>query len=163
MIWCNIWGEAEQEKMDGQLDLRNNNKIFFCVYAPDEPNIKDSIKPFMEENIPQLNRRYQPVEVIEKTFIVTIEGKVKRSVMLSDAIKLIKDKLWNNYHANSRNRRQKALKRDLYRICNSLNVFESLEDIDITITGTAEPENLTQMVFIDFDNTVINLSYAALY
>lgn len=159
VIWCKIWGEAEQEKMDGRLDLRNHNKIFFCCYAPNEPDIGTKIKPFMEKHIPQLNRRYESVPVDEQKFKVTIAGKVKRSVVLSDAIKLINDKLWNNYHKDSRTRRVKCLERDLYRICNSLNIFEELEDIHITITGTSEPANLKQMVFIDYNATVLDLSY----
>lgn len=159
VIWCKIWGEAEQEKMDGELNLRNHNKIFFCCYAPNDPDIGTKIKPFMEQHIPQLNRRYESVPVDKKSFTVTITGKIKRSVVLSDAVKLINDKLWNNYHKNSRSRRVKCLDRDLYRICNSLNVFEELEDIDITVTGTSEPQNLKQMVFIDYDSTVLNLSY----
>ncbi|MFA0124670.1 lipopolysaccharide biosynthesis protein BplA, partial [Vibrio sp. 10N.261.48.A2] len=53
VIWGNVWGEAEQEKMDGELKMENVNKIFLCVYAPDNANIGNEIEAYMKEHIPQ--------------------------------------------------------------------------------------------------------------
>ncbi|EOG7744647.1 MULTISPECIES: lipopolysaccharide biosynthesis protein BplA [Vibrio] len=151
VIWGNVWGEAEQEKMDGQLKLENVNKIFLCVYAPNNDAIGTEIAAYMKENIPQFNRRYQNVPVDAQAFTAKITGKLLRSVTLTDAEKLISDTLWNNYGKDASKRKAKALKRDLYRLMNNLNIFESEDDIDIEILGKAEPENLKQMIYINLE------------
>ncbi|AFT97412.1 BplA (plasmid) [Alteromonas macleodii str. 'Balearic Sea AD45'] len=154
VIWGNVWGEAEQEEMDGELKLENVNKIFLCVYAPDNPSIGSEIQAYMQKNIPQFNRRYHNVPVDEQAFTAKITGKLLRSITLTDAKKLISDTLWNNYGKDASRRKAKALKRDLYRLMNGLNIFESEDDIEIEIIGQSEPENLKQMIYIDLDATM---------
>ncbi|EOW9480323.1 lipopolysaccharide biosynthesis protein BplA [Vibrio cholerae] len=151
VIWGNVWGEAEQEKMDGELRFENVNKIFLCVYAPDNPAIGAEIEAYMTKNIPQFNRRYQNVPVDARTFTAKITGKLLRSVTITDARKLISDALWNSYGKDTRKRKAKALKRDLYRLMNNLNIFESEDDIEIEIVGHAEPDSLKQMIYIDLE------------
>lgn len=157
VIWGNVWGEEEQEKMDGEMRLENVNKIFICLYAPDNPNIGEQVEAYMRENIPQFNRRYQHVPVEEHAFVAEISGKLKRSVSLGDATKLIREKLIESYGKNTRYRKRKALKRDLYRLMNGLKVFESEDDIYINLKGMNEPETLKQMVYIDIDETLMRL------
>ncbi|MCC8380448.1 hypothetical protein [Xenorhabdus sp. PB30.3] len=161
VIWGHIWGETEQEKIDGKMKLENVNKIFVCVYAPNNPNIGTEIEAYMLENIPQFNRHYQNVPVEALSFTVQITGKLLRSVNLSEAQRLISDALWKNYGKDTVNRKPKALKRDLYRIMNNLNIFESEDDIYIEMAGNFEPENLKQMIYIDLDATMkqLNISY----
>ncbi|EII3125326.1 lipopolysaccharide biosynthesis protein BplA [Vibrio parahaemolyticus] len=157
VIWGNVWGEAEQEKMDGELKMENVNKIFLCVYAPDNANIGNEIEAYMKEHIPQFNRRYQNVPVEAHAFTAKISGNILRNVTLTDAKKLISDTLWNSYGKDATKRKAKALKRDLYRLMNNLNIFESEDDIEIEVLGQAEPENLKQMIYIDLDASMTML------
>ncbi|MBT2909448.1 lipopolysaccharide biosynthesis protein BplA [Vibrio anguillarum] len=158
VIWGNVWGEAEQEKMDGELKLESVNKIFVCVYAPENPAIGQEIEAHMTKHIPQFNRRYQNVPVDARSFIAKITGKLLRNVSLSDAQKLISDSLWNNYGKDTRKRKPKALKRDLYKLMNGLNIFEGEDDIEMEIIGQAESENLKQMIYIDLEGSMNALS-----
>ncbi|WFQ78113.1 hypothetical protein PXH59_00250 (plasmid) [Xenorhabdus sp. SF857] len=140
VIWGHVWGEAEQERMDGKMRLENVNKIFVCVYAPDNSNIGPEIENYMTDNIPQFNRRYQNVPVEALSFTIQITGKLLRNVTLAEAQRVISDTLWNNYGKDAANKKSKALKRDLYRMMNNLNIFESEDDIYIEMAGNFEPK-----------------------
>ncbi|SKA52968.1 lipopolysaccharide biosynthesis protein BplA [Photobacterium toruni] len=158
VLWCKVWGESEQEEMEGRMDEQWVNRVFVALYSPTDPNIAQKVEKTLKTVIPQLNRRYSLMPPEEVSFIAKIEGKIKRDIMLSDARKAIIKVLSDNYHKNSVNRKEKALKRDLYRSMNNLNIFASEDDIYIELVGTTEPQNLKQMVSIDFDASLAFLN-----
>lgn len=158
VLWCKVWGESEQEEMEGRMDEQWVNRVFVALYSPTDPNIAQKVGKTLKTVIPQLNRRYSLMPPEEVSFIAKIEGKIKRDIMLSDARKAIIKVLSDNYHKNSVNRKEKALKRDLYRSMNNLNIFASEDDIYIELVGTTEPQNLKQMVSIDFDASLAFLN-----
>ncbi|MFI3273240.1 lipopolysaccharide biosynthesis protein BplA [Vibrio sp.] len=158
VIWCKVWGEAEQEEMEGRMDDQWVNRVFVALYAPNDPDIVPKVEETLKTVIPQLNRRYSIMPPEEVNFVAKIEGKIKRDVMLSDARKAITQVLIDNYHRDAVNRKDKALKRDLYCSMNNLNIFASEDDIYIELTGTTEPQNLKQIVSIDLDASLAFLN-----
>ncbi|CCO46640.1 BplA [Vibrio nigripulchritudo SOn1] len=158
VIWAKVWGEEEQEKMDGLLKEENRNKIFICAYAPNNPDIGRQITDTMKQKIPQFNLIFQYVPVNILTFNVKVSGKLLRTVTISAARKLIADVLWENYGRDSSKRKPKALKKDFYRLMSNLNVFENGDDIEVEISGHPTPSDLTQMIHIDLDESLSKLS-----
>lgn len=158
VIWCKVWGESEQEEMEGRMDEQWVNRVFVALYAPNDPDISSKVEETLKTVIPQLNRRYSIMPPESVKFTAQIEGKIKRSIILSDARKAIADVLNTYYDINASSRKDKALKRDLYKAMNNLGIFASEDDIYIDFTGVTEPQNLKQMVSINMAASLEHLN-----
>ncbi|MCX4030460.1 lipopolysaccharide biosynthesis protein BplA [Endozoicomonas sp. SM1973] len=157
VLWCNVWGEQEAETMHGTPNVDFINKIFICVYAPDDEAIGDKILASLQA-VPQLNRRYELVKRNDVGFAVNIKGTLHRSVVLSEARQKIQQLLIQHYDKHSPLKREKAQVRDFYRLMNNLGIFDQHADIAISIDGPAEPKNLSEMLFIDIEKTMAQLT-----
>ncbi len=158
LLFVNCWGEWQQEKEVGKRKIEHINHIFYSVYAENEPDIHLLIQAALEE-IPEYNRYFMYVPVNHAEFTFNIEGRVKRSWVLEEAQQLIINTITQHYGKHSFARRNKAMIRDFYRLMNHSGIFESQEDVYITLSGQREPEKLADMVSCDFDNSTLTLSY----
>lgn len=154
--WLNVWGEQEMEEMTGAPNASYINKIFFTAHAPRDRHINKKILASLEK-LPPLNRQYQAIEREDHSFVVKIEGKLDRSILLADATSIIGQLLRNNYDQLSPERRTQVHIRDLYALMNSAGIFASDQDIHINITGKTTPDNLKQMLFIDLEESMEQL------
>lgn len=156
VLWCHVWGEQEAEAMHGSPSVDFINKIFICAYAPDDKDVGNKILASLTA-VPQLNRRYEVVTRKDVTFAVNIKGTLHRSVVLSEAKQQIQQVLTQYYDKNAPQKREKAQVRDFYRLMNNLGIFDQNADIEISIDGPAKPKNLTEMLFIDIEQTMSQL------
>jgi len=172
MLFCQIWGEEKQEKMVGFRSVDHISHIFFSVYEPNRPDLPDEVNATLSE-IPEYNRFFTHKPYEEKNFTVSISGVINRSLVLTDVEIKIKELLVENYGKSSLNRRDSALKRDLYRLMNAMEidatkVFKSEDDIFIELTGQTEAtvseqgqKLLYEMICIDIDSSTVEIKYPA--
>ncbi|EKQ3696064.1 lipopolysaccharide biosynthesis protein BplA [Vibrio vulnificus] len=150
LSFLKVWGEAEQEAMDGK-NVDNVNAIFICAYDSVDEHISQKIATHLKKMAPEYNRKFTPVSVRLKKFSVSISAKVSQEITLSEATSQVMERLKVNYHANSKSRKDRPLIRDVYKILNSLGFFVSEEDIDVSFSGEYEPERLSDLVCIDLE------------
>lgn len=163
--WLAVWGEQEMEEMEGAPDPAYINKIFFTAYSPDEPDINDKILESLEQ-LPPLNRRYEPILRVDHAFVVEIAGTLTGSVPMEDATQQIEATLDLYYGKDSSGpegagRREQVQIRELYSLMNGLGIFSDEDDIEIEVVGNSKPENLKQMLFVDLEESIkrLDLSY----
>ncbi|HEW9972600.1 TPA: baseplate protein [Enterobacter cloacae] len=100
--WLNVWGEAVQESITG-FDVRNINRIFFCGHKPGvsqeklASEILEALAPIPNE----LNKHFEYVPTNEKPFTIKFSGTAKKSVLIDDARKDLKEALENNFGKDS--------------------------------------------------------------
>ena len=134
------------------------------MYATGKPLIHAEVMAELQ-TIPEYNRFFVHTPVAHQKFTFSIEGKIKRSLVMHEIEAAIRTLIERYYGQDSKDRRERALVRDFYRLMNGLSrngiaVFESQDDVFITLSGTKEPEKLYDMVSVNMADSVLELSYA---
>ncbi|MEB5557054.1 lipopolysaccharide biosynthesis protein BplA [Vibrio cholerae] len=160
LSFLKVWGESEQEKMDG-FSFDNVNAIFVCAYDPDDERVTQKIVENLKKMTPEYNRKFVPVDVAIKKFTIKISAKISQEVLVSEAKNQLIKMIFENYHAASKSRKHQPLLKDIYKILNNLGFFLSDSDIEVELLGDYEPNRLCDMVCIDeeIQKSLINLSY----
>ena len=116
--------------------------------------------------LPPLNRRYEIVPLEEQAFIIEISGVLDGLVPMESATQKIEDTLQLYYGKdslgpNNNGRREQVQIRELYDIMNGLKIFSVEEDIEISVVGNTKPEKLSQMLYVNLDESIkrLDLSY----
>ena len=117
------------------------------------------------QTIPEYNRFFVHTPVAHQKFTFSIEGKIKRNFVMHEIETEIRALIERYYGQDSKDRRERALVRDFYKLMNGLThkgiaVFESQDDVFITLSGTREPVKLYDMVSVNMTDSVLELSYA---
>ena len=171
MLFCQVWGEEKQERMVGFRAVEHISHIFFSVYETGRTTLPDEVLEALS-SIPEYNRYFTHKPVEFKKFTVDISGVINHSLVLTDIEIRIQELLLRDYGQDSKTRKNSALKRDIYKLMNSMKVngvkvFKSEDDIEVFLSGDTEPAVsdqgqplLYEMISIDIDITRdIHLSY----
>lgn len=148
VTWASFWGERDQEIIAGAPSRDFINRIYVSAYDPTNPNIKADIEEALKD-IPQLNKFFNVVEPVVSTFTVSISGTVQRGWTLTDARESIKSMLFDRYGKDSKNRKKKPLKRDIYEYLRGLKIFNTDFDVEVSIAGQTVPSNKQNFIYID--------------
>lgn len=164
LLFCKVWGEEKQENMVGRRAIEHINHIFFSVYATGKPLIHTDVLAELQ-TIPEYNRFFAHTPVAHQKFTFSIEGKIKRGLVMHEIATAIRALIERHYGQDSKDRRERALVRDFYKLMNGLThkgiaVFESQDDVFITLSGTREPVKLYDMVSVNMADSVLELIYA---
>ena len=156
--WMKCWGEGDQEQETG-FDVQNINKIFISGYAADNADLSVDVLAALAD-VPLLNRKFAWVAPIQSTFTVSITGKVSRSMDISTAIDGIKTVLEDSYGAGSMTREESINFSDLYDKVRDTKYFNDPgAHYQIVLAGTTVPTQLKEMVSIDIESSVFDLTY----
>jgi len=163
ILWLAVWGEQEQEQMTGVVDAKNINTIFVSAYAPGMEGLDATVLGTLRTGVKDVNTKFAWLPPDEQPCTIAINGKLRRDIGISDATEKIMDALGRHYGKDSRDKQHKSaiLIQDVYGILMALNIFEPGASLPISIDGTAEPQNLRQMVFMNEAETrsALSLSY----
>ena len=164
LLFCKVWGEEKQENMVGYRAIEHINHIFFSVYATGKPLIHVDVLAELQ-TMPEYNRFFTHTPVAHQKFTFSIEGSIKRSLVMHEIEAAIRTLIDRHYGQDSKDRRERALVRDFYKLMNGLThngmaVFESQDDVFITLSGVKEPIKLYDMVSVNMADSVLELSYA---
>ncbi len=159
IVWIKVWGEQEAEAVYGAR-LSHINKIFVSAYSPYDPEVGAKVMDSLR-SVPLLNRKFEWLDPIFSAFQLTVSGKVARSRIITDVVQDIRKKLTLNYGKDSRERLPEIYIKDFYRTVNETGHFGEREAyFEISHSGKTEATDLQEMIYLDLDNTVIELDYA---
>ncbi|MBE6441329.1 MAG: hypothetical protein E7022_03220 [Desulfovibrio desulfuricans] len=158
IVFAVAWGEEEAEKMWGY-DINHINKIWICAYSP-KRDIKDVAMQAIRD-VPFMCRNFQWYEPEHIEFSLNITGKVLKDCVLSEVKSAIVNALDAAYGKTSPTRRDVVLLHEVYEAVYSTGYFEKDSGawFEATIQGQPKADLIYQMVSIDMDATVIELSY----
>ena len=159
IVWIKVWGENEAEEAAGSPDTGFINKIFVSAYAAGYTDLELETSAIGRlENIPKnLNRKYEWVTPAFSTFDLTVTGKVAKTANINQVKQDIEDILADNYGKDSSDRLQKVVGKDFYRLISATGYFPEPEKREktnvpyftVTHTGTIEPTDLNEMVYLN--------------
>ncbi len=148
LTWVNVWGEAEQEKIEGHESQDFINKIYISAYDGQE-DINARIQEALQV-VPQLNKEYSIVDPDEGAFTIDVEGVIQRDWELKSAEEAIETMLFEKYAKGSRNRKSQPFKRDIYEFLRELNIFDTRYDVDVVVPDVNRvPLNKRHFIFLD--------------
>lgn len=158
IVFATAWGEEESEKMWGY-NLEHINQIWICAYSPKRDIKNDAMRAIAE--IPFICRNFKWRDPDHLQFTVTVTGKVLKEYVIPEVIEAIKTALFDSYGKASSNRRDVVLLHEIYETIQATSYFvkESGAWFEAEISGSFQPELIYQMVSIDLDKSVFQISY----
>lgn len=158
--WLSAWGEAEQEKIAGHMDLRFINRIFITGWFPGktQAELKELIMKALA-NVPNpLNKRYVYVEAEEKPFTITVTGEIPASLTVSVVISELKTALETRFGKDSKHfdpdetGSYELIKvKDLWSFIDNLNYFT---EFDIKVNDMQDSNGFNDFVYLDVENSI---------
>ena len=163
IIWVKVWGEEEAEKMWG-MNQDWINKIWFCVYTP-ERTLEQTKEIVLDavRDVPFLCRNFVWYDPEHISFTVHIEGKVLRDCIISEVREAVILNLTESYGKNSSNRRENILLHEIYETISQTGFFDTSTGawFEVTTQGQIKNEYIYQMLSIDIENSIVNISYVS--
>lgn len=162
IVWVRVWGEAEAEAQAGAPSLDFVNTIFVSAYAVGGASIgADVIAALENETVTLINRRFQWVAPVMSEFTVSVTGKISRSRDLALVEAAIRDVLTNRYGANSAERMDKVLVKDIYAAISGTGYFDLPGEYFTVVTAPADPAAtlLEEMVSVNLSMSTVSLGY----
>lgn len=157
ITWIKIWGEKQQEKLAGKLNVEHINKTYISAVAPGVSDLGAKIIKILEA-LPEYAGQYKFVAPTQKTFVVNIAGKLLRDVSKEDTKQTISKNLQEMYSIESSKRKSSALVQDIYRMLDGLKVFSAKHPVNVSITGDPIATEPLDLVHIDLATSVSAIS-----
>lgn len=158
IVFAVAWGEEEAERMWG-VNEDWINRIWICAYSP----LRDIQAEVMKaiEDVPMMCRNFQWFAPEHITFGVHLTGKVLPDCVISEVKESIINKLKAAYGKESRTRREVVLLHEIYNDVQDTGYFDRTTGawFEITLTGAQKADYLYQMLSIDFDDVILDISY----
>lgn len=159
LVWVNAWGEQEQERQDGGVrNFENINTVFVSAFSSklDQAQLNTTISALMKETN-YLNKSYRYVDANERPFKVVIQGLVTGDKDFIMVKKTVRDAVRAVYgRVPTKDRPAKILKKDVSTLIESLGIFY---DFEIDWSEYPGEPKLEDYIYLDIDNSAINLSY----
>ncbi|WP_335919810.1 hypothetical protein [Shewanella algae] len=159
LVWVNAWGEQEQERQDGGVrSLEHINTVFVSAFSSklDQSQLSSIISDLMRDTN-YLNKRYKYVLANELPFTIVLDGAVTGDKDFLMVKKTVKDAVRAVYgRIPTKDRPVKILKKDVSKLIEELGIFY---DFEIDWSEYPGEPKLEDYIYLDIDNSVINLSY----
>ncbi|WP_337016497.1 baseplate J/gp47 family protein [Pantoea agglomerans] len=165
MSWVNVWGESEQEAQDGHRSLANINTVFLCGHKPGMS--QDEIGAAMLsalKNVPNdLNKSFRHVPTNEKPFTISLSGVATKTINLEEAKRKIRSALETGAGRDSKASDSQSTE-DFNRVTHNkiwalVQETGLLMSFNISITGMSEVVGLNDFVYLDVENSTVELRY----
>lgn len=165
MTWCKVWGEAEQETLDGEMKVSNINNIFITGWYPDktQDDLKTLILAALDDVPNEMNKTFTYTPVSELPFTITLTGTISASLTKSTVLSELKSYLATRFGKNSTyfdpdstGELTLIKKKDLWAYIEGLSYFE---DFSLEFTNWNDSNGYNQFVYLDVDSSVFTISY----
>ncbi|EJF0838657.1 bleomycin hydrolase [Salmonella enterica] len=165
MTWVTAWGEREQEKLDGALNVKNINNIFISGWHPQktqeelEALVMDAFS--MVPN--QLNKVFTYTSVNKLPFRVELSGVISPSLTTATVLSELRAALEGRFGRDSTSFDPKSVgeyilikKKDLWAYIEGLGYFH---DFSLEFADWHESNGLFDFVYLDVENSIFDIDY----
>jgi hypothetical protein len=163
--WINAWGEKEQERSTGVKSLKNINTVFFCGHkkgltqAQMETMVLDAFKGIPNE----LNKNFVYVKTNERPFTISVSGTVKKSEIISEAERKIREALEakagkdsSNFERDESGEFARVSHNEIWAIIESTGL---LSKFNLDIKNMSDAAALNDFIFLDVTKSIFDLKY----
>lgn len=163
LVFLNVWGEQQQEKEDGQPNLKNNRTIFISAYSKDIPSLqlKESILDLVQA-LPYLNVIYKFVEPNVVGIPLTVSGTIPRTLAVADVHSATVSAIEEEYGIGQIKQSEGdssslgIKEKDLWALVESLGLYD---DFKVSIDGLGVERKLADYRYIDTATSLFNINY----
>lgn len=168
LLWLNVWGEGEEEKSTGKMDVTNINRIFISGHKAkqDQAAVETEINALLDSIPDKMNKwfKYRPVNYV--SFTIVLKAKCATH-QIPDEVKAKLVAALDSRFGRDADRFPKTieeLKLDTGAI-KEKDIWASLEatgllvDYDLTCTGVMSPKQLNDLIYLDLSASEIKVTY----
>ena len=160
LIWLSVWGEKQQEQLDGVKKLKNTNTIFFSAYSDvkSDEKLASEIRTLFDGR-EGYNEFYEWVERKDKPFTIKLTGFTFVNSKPSDAEIYLKTELAERYGKDIKNKPYRILIQDLWDVINDLTKKCGIEEFKVTSDNLPVKVPVGTYSYLDIDASVFDIRY----
>jgi hypothetical protein len=165
MTWVTAWGEREQERLDGALNVKNINNIFISGWHPQKTQEElEALVMDAFSNVPnQLNKVFTYTPVNKLPFRVELIGVISPSLTTATVLSELRAALEGRFGPDSTSFDPKNVgeyilikKKDLWAYIEGLGYFH---DFSLEFADWHESNGLFDFVYLDVENSIFDIDY----
>lgn len=160
VIWLSVWGEKEEESLQGKKDLRNMNKIFISAYSDrkDDEKLKAEILGLFAGR-DGYNEIYEWRDRVDVPYTLTITGKVQVNGRPEDAELLLAEKLAATFGKDIKDKPYRVPVDDIWNFIHELKRDAFIKEFHLTATGLPEKVEVGHYSYLDISASSIKFTY----
>nr|DAJ95900.1 MAG TPA: baseplate wedge protein [Caudoviricetes sp.] len=165
MTWVTAWGEREQEKLEGALNVKNINNIFISGWHPQKTQEElEALVMDAFSTVPnQLNKVFTYTSVNKLPFRVELTGVISPSLTTATVLSELRAALEGRFGRDSTSFDPKSVgeyilikKKDLWAYIEGLGYFH---DFSLEFADWHESNGLFDFVYLDVENSIFDIDY----
>ncbi|WP_277268360.1 baseplate J/gp47 family protein [Pantoea septica] len=165
MSWCKVWGEAEQEVLDGEMKVANINNIFISGWYPGktQSELQSLVLAALDDVPNELNKTFTYTAVSELPFTITLTGTISASLTKATVLSELKSYLTTRFGKDSTYFDPDSVgdyvlikQKDLWAYIESLGYFE---DFSLTFNDWRDSNGYNEFVYLDVGGSSYAISY----
>lgn len=162
IVWLSVWGEKQQEELDGVKKLENINQIYFTAYSDvkEDEKLASEIKTLFDGR-EGYNENYVWKDRVDDPFTVIVTGYTFVNYKPSDAVIFLKDELLKIYGKNVKNKPYRILIQDLWDIINDLSKKCGIDEFKVISNDLPLSIPVGTYCYLDVDNSQFNINYGS--
>lgn len=160
LVWLSVWGEKQQEQLDGVKKLENINTIFFSAYS----DVKSDEKLASEittlfDGREGYNEFYEWVDRKDKPFTIKLTAYTFVNSKPSDAEIYLRAELAERYGKDVKNKQYRVLIQDLWDAINDLAKNCGVEEFKVTSDNLPVKVPVGTYSYLDVDASTFDIQY----
>ncbi|UTM60490.1 hypothetical protein L4174_023785 (plasmid) [Photobacterium sp. CCB-ST2H9] len=159
IIWLSVWGEAEEEKLNG-INIKNINKIFISAYS----DVKTDEK--LAEEIMQLfsgreayNEGYIWRKRIDIPFTIQVTGKVKVNGRPDDAEIFVRKELNKKFGKGVKGKAARIPIDEVWEFITSIKAQAFIQEFRVTTSNMPEKVDVGHYSYLDIEASTVEFTY----
>ena len=159
LIYLDVWGEAQQEKVTG-FDVHNINKIYFTAYSmlKSDSEIKAEVLRLFSGR-EGYNEQYVWKDRIDNPYTLIIKGKVLGNGKPEDAEYYIKQQLNLKYGKNSKNKPHRVPVDEIWNFVHDIKAEAKVSEFTLIANNLIDYRNVGNYNYLDIDKSSIKFDY----
>jgi hypothetical protein len=159
LSFLQVWGESEQEQLDGASSVLNINKVFICAYSGTKGEAVNAEILELFEGREAYNEKYVTAPRVDTPFTVTVIGKVYANADPSKAETIVQEALTSMYGKNVTSVRPSITKNALWKHVEALVDEYGIESFELEVTGLEENPSINVYQYLDEVGSSATFSY----
>lgn len=159
LVWLSVWGEAEQEELDGSPNVSNINAVFISCYAPNKTATVDAEILALLNDRPGYNEKFVTASRVDKPFTVSITGQVQADAVPEEVQNQVIDLLKETYGKDVEGKEAGIYEKDIWKTIeenlNSLGIIS----FKVAVSNLEENRAVNMYCYLDSKNSTAAFSY----
>lgn len=160
IIWLSVWGEKQQEQLDGVKKLENMNTIFFSAYSDikSDEKLSSEIQTLFDGR-EGYNEVYRWVDRVDLPFTINLRAYTFLNSRPTDAEIYLKAQLEAKFGKNVKGKPARIYIQDIWDVINDLAGNCGVDEFKIDSTTLPSTVNIGSYSYLDVENSQFDIRY----